>query len=270
MGNSLQSRIIIIKLGGSVVTFKGSQFPKARISTIRRLASEIQQIDKKRYQLILVHGAGSFGHPLAKKYNLIQGLKDQNSCIGFAETAQAMVKLNQIIMLALHKCGLPAINLPPHTFITQTNNRLDEFDTSLIKNLLKKGFIPVLYGDPVIDKKLGCSILSGDVIIPYLAKKLKAEKVIFLTDVDGIFDDDPKKNSRAKLIREVNNDNLDQVLYNIKIGDRDDVTGEMAGKILAIQKNLKGKKVIITNGLKPKSLLKAMDQNPAGTMLHLE
>lgn len=265
-----QSRLIIIKLGGSVVTFKDSPIPKARISVIQRLSKEISEIYKQGFRIILVHGAGSFGHPLAKKYNLTQGLKDELSCIGFTETTQAMLQLNQIITQALQKKSLPAISLPPHAFMTQTNNKLNNFNTILISDFIKKDFVPVLYGDPVIDTKIGCSILSGDVIITNLAKKLMADKVIFLTDVDGIFSDDPKKNPRAKLFKNIRNKNLQKVLYALKPSGRDDVTGEMKGKILSIKNAGLRCPVIIANGLKPNNLIAAALGKQVGTKLNLD
>ena len=269
MGNTRRNKLIIVKLGGSVVTFKDSPVPKARISAINRLSKEIFGVYKQGFKIILVHGAGSFGHPLAKKYNLTQGLKDETSCIGFTETALAMLQLNQIIIKSLQKIGLPAVSLPPHTFITQTNNRLDNFDTSIINNFVKKGFVPVLYGDPVIDKKIGCSILSGDVIIPYLAKKLKAEKIIFLTDVDGIFTDDPRKNPQAKLLKRIGNKNLQKVLAFLKSSGRDDVTGEMNGKILSLMNAGLRCPATVTNGLKPNNLIAAVLGKQVGTKLNL-
>lgn len=268
MGNT--TKLIIIKLGGSVVTFKDSASPKIRLSTIKKLSKEIFSIQKMGYKLVIVHGAGSYGHPLAKKYKLTQGFINKNSCEGFYKTILSMKRLNNLIIEKLHQAKIQAVGLSPHGFIFQKNGRLLNFDISVIKNLLDYKLVPVLYGDAVLDTKIGCSILSGDVIIPYLAKKLKADKVIFLSDVDGIFDDDPKKNPQAKLIKKINNKNLKQVLSGIKSTGRDDVTGEMTGKILSISKNLKGIPIIIANGLKPGTALKALGQSPIGTKLHFD
>ena len=86
MGNSKRLGLIIIKLGGSVVTYKDSPTPKARLSTIKNLSEELSKLHKN-YQLIIVHGAGSFGHPLAKKYRLTEGLEHKDSLVGFSKTA---------------------------------------------------------------------------------------------------------------------------------------------------------------------------------------
>lgn len=262
--------LIIIKLGGSVITYKNSPVPKVRLLVIRQLAKQIHQLHKTGYQFILIHGAGSFGHPLAKKYNLTNGFQDENSYLGFWETIVSMKTLNTIITKILQGIGIHTLSLPPHVFITQTNGKLDNFDVSIIQNLLDKNIMPVLYGDPVIDKTLGCSILSGDVIIPYLARKFKTSRIIFLSDVDGIFDDDPRKNPKAKLIPKITNQNFEKVLNGIKSTDRDDVTGEMRGKIISIKDHLQKTEVIIANGFMDQVITRITSGNGTGSMLYFD
>ncbi len=72
----MKNKLLIIKLGGAVVTFKDSPIPKARISIIRRLAKEIRQLSDKDLQIILVHGAG-YVHSPVKKYHLQYGMKTE-------------------------------------------------------------------------------------------------------------------------------------------------------------------------------------------------
>ncbi len=267
----MRKKLLIVKLGGSVVTFKDSSKPKARINVINRLTQEIKEVlDKKEYGLILVHGAGSFGHPLAKKYNLSKGMKTQDQKLGFGLTTQKMIDLNSIIVSSLLKNGVPAVGLPPRAFITQSSGKLISFDHSQIKSFVEQNIVPVIFGDAVLDEQWNCSIISGDTIIPYLAKKLKTDKVIFLSDVDGIFDSDPKKNHKAKLIKEINNKNFKEILNGLTATARDDVTGEMKGKIKALQQSLKGLPVWIVNGLKEQTLQKAVKQVSIGTRLLLD
>ena len=59
--------LILMKLGGSVITNKKSQTPKCRRENITRIAEIISKSNKK---IIIVHGAGSYAHPLAKKYKI--------------------------------------------------------------------------------------------------------------------------------------------------------------------------------------------------------
>lgn len=56
---------------------------------------------------------------------------------------------------------------------------------STVVKALDSGFVPVLHGDAVLDTSQGCTILSGDVIIRYLAEELKPEFVVFLVSYIG-------------------------------------------------------------------------------------
>jgi isopentenyl phosphate kinase len=66
--------MFIIKIGGSVITNKAIQ-DSFKKDVLDNLA---QQIKKSKKDIIIVHGAGSFGHILAKKYNLNQGYQNKN------------------------------------------------------------------------------------------------------------------------------------------------------------------------------------------------
>lgn len=266
----MKPQLLIIKLGGSVVTYKDSSIPKARNKVIRSLAQEIYHLgEQKKYQFILVHGAGSFGHPIVKKYNLHLGMQTDEQKLAFSQIQQNMLKLNYIIMKYLLEANISATSFPPHNFVIQSAGKLNYLELGMIKRYLDNSQIPVLFGDMVLDDKLGCSVLSGDTIVTYLSKKLKADQVIFLSDVDGIFDADPKENLHAKLVPEITNKNLKQVLKGLTPTKRADVTGEMQGKILAIKKDLSKIPVYVINGLKNDTLSQAVRQSDIGTKLLL-
>ena len=63
--------MIILKIGGSILTNKDSTVSEVDNVSLKRIASEIKaSLDISPKQLIIVHGAGSFGHPPAKKYKI--------------------------------------------------------------------------------------------------------------------------------------------------------------------------------------------------------
>jgi len=245
----MKKRLLIIKFGGSVITDKNQIKPMLKLSVIRNLAKEIGNLyHSKKSQIILVHGAGSFGHPLAKKYNLQKGMKTEEQRYGFCLTDQKMIELNSFIMQELLNFKIPVVSLPPRSFVKQAKGKFLGFNHQIVKSMLKQNIMPVLFGDAVLDDSYGCSILSGDTIITYLAS-------------------DPKKNPHAKLIPEVTNKNLKQVLQGLTINNRNDVTGEMKGKIMAIKKTLPHIPASIISGLKPQNLVKAVEQHQIGTKL---
>ncbi|EKD90800.1 MAG: hypothetical protein ACD_30C00090G0021 [uncultured bacterium] len=261
-------KLIVIKFGGSVITDKKKETPTPNMKNINSLAKQLSQVSLgNRYKFIIVHGAGSYAHPLAKKYQLSKGMSTEEQKFGFALMNRQMLELNLLIVKSLQDYNLSAVGLAPHSFVTQSEGKLKKLDHKIVKYLLKGNQIPVLYGDGVLDDKWGCSILSGDTIVSHLAKKLKAKKVIFLSDVDGIYDSDPKKNPEAKLIKEINSENLEKVLEGITSNNPHDVTGEMKGKILDIKINLQGVPVQVLSGLKMGNLDKAVVQGLGGTRL---
>lgn len=71
--------MIIIKIGGSVITDKNSKYPKLNKKNLKRVCKEICEV--MPFPLILVHGAGSFGHPIVKKYDIIANPNKKGFCI---------------------------------------------------------------------------------------------------------------------------------------------------------------------------------------------
>ena len=98
----------------------------------------------------------------------------------------------------------------------------------MIKNYLNEGYVPVLYGDIVLDDKLNMSILSGDQIIEYIASFLNPDRVVLGTDVDGVYNKNPKIHKDAKLIEKLSSlDDITQMESTTNV----DVTGGMIGKV---------------------------------------
>ncbi len=78
-------KLILVKIGGSIITQKDSNLPKPRLSIIKRLAQDIKTItSSQKYSLILVHGAGSFAHPIVKKFQIQSGMFNASQKIGFS------------------------------------------------------------------------------------------------------------------------------------------------------------------------------------------
>ncbi|XP_033127248.1 isopentenyl phosphate kinase-like [Anneissia japonica] len=191
----------IIKLGGSAVTFK-EKFETPNMEAIRQAAILIAKIKKK---CIIVHGAGSFGHFQAKEYGVAKGWNGQADIDlvrkGFAITRVSVLKLNQLIVEELVNHGLPAVSYSCIGSWQTDNRKVLKSDVDSISSLIEAGFIPVINGDCMLDRSLGCTILSGDTIIEELAEKLKPKRVIFLTDVAGIFDKSPEEKGAILLSR---------------------------------------------------------------------
>ena len=255
----------ILKLGGSVITEKEKPLTP-NYKAIKRLSREIKESNIKK--LVIVHGGGSFGHPIAKKYDISSGLKNEKQLLGFSETHMAMVELNKIIIESLLGEGVPAVPISPLSFIINKSGRIWKIDLEIIRRLLDMDFVPVLYGDTVLDTDLGFTILSGDQIASKLAIELKAERLIFGVDVDGIFTGDPKLDPSAKLIENLKLGKIEKL--NLDFGVRGfDVTGGMHGKFMEAFEAVKcGVKVFVVNARKPNLIKNALMGLPVrGTLI---
>jgi isopentenyl phosphate kinase len=251
------NNLTILKLGGSVITKKNEPFTDApRI--IKRLAREIAKSNIR--PLIIVHGGGSFGHPIAKEYSLKQGYKDLGQLYGLAKTHLSMLTLNQIVMTSLIDEGVPAFPIQPSSCFITKGGRIDWLSTDVILEIQKLKLVPVLYGDISFDRKFGFTILSGDQIASYLAIKLGANRIVMGIDVDGLFASNPKNDPESKLLSRVNLSKQSNTIKNLDMrSDTVDVTGGMEGKLHELIPALRnGTEAILVNALKPERVLKAL------------
>lgn len=256
--------MIVLKLGGSLITEKTKEF-EVRSDVLTQLADEIK--DGIKEELIIVHGGGSFGHPVANKYSLQDGFKNREQIEGIVLTRKAMGELSRSVINAFHEHKLPVVAIQPSANITCKNGRIEDINTEIIKRFLDLGTIPVLFGDVVLDRDLGFCILSGDQITTSLAEKFKADRIIFAADVDGIYDRDPKKFDDAKLIPEIASTDND-ILTSLKTQEGD-VTRGIKGKleeIIALAE--KGIPSQIINATVPGRLKKALSgEEVTGTLV---
>ncbi|XP_010460286.1 PREDICTED: uncharacterized protein LOC104741189 [Camelina sativa] len=155
-------------------------------------------------KFVVVHGAGSFGHFQASRSGVHKGgLEKPIVKAGFVATRISVTNLNLEIVRALAREGIPTIGMSPFACGWSTSKRdVASADLSIVAKTIDSGFVPVLHGDAVLDNILGCTILSGDVIIRHLADHLKPEYVVFLTDVLGVYDRPPSEPD-AVLLKEI-------------------------------------------------------------------
>ncbi len=263
--NLNEAKPVILKIGGSAITDKAEPLA-AKTEIINRLAEEIKRADLDN--LIIVHGGGSFGHPTAAKYGIKEGYKDDpTQKLGFAETHHVMTVLNGLVMDALIWHEVPAISIAPSSCIITENGKIKFFDETTVKAMQNMTFTPVLYGDAVLDDKLGFTILSGDQLVAFLAIKYKASKIVVGVDTDGLFDADPKTNPEAKAYKHLTLAELKQIQPKIGKAAGTDVTGGMAGKITELIPAIEqGVRVTITGATKGLSIYRALtDQSVMGT-----
>ncbi|MBT4066106.1 MAG: hypothetical protein HOE76_02675 [Euryarchaeota archaeon] len=183
---------VVIKWGGGLITHK-EHLCTVNSEVIDSLAAACSRSDKK---LVIVHGAGSFGHMKAKKYRLAEGRVDgifQNDAI--AEVRSDMLELNDLVMQSLTKHGLHAQTFAPHTWAKGTGPKFEG-------ELPVCDGVTVLFGDVVADSEREFGILSGDdIVFRYATELPDVERVVFaIGGVDGILKIPPARAGPEDLI----------------------------------------------------------------------
>lgn len=262
-------RPILLKIGGSVITDKNEDL-KPQTQAISRLAEEIHKANPQK--LVIVHGGGSFGHPLAKRYHLTEGFKEEKQKTGFSETHHVMTVLNGLFMDELIERDIPAVSIPPSSCMITKNGRIQFSSYKIIKNFLDMGFLPVLYGDVVLDSTLGFTVLSGDQIISALATEFKADRIIIGVDVDGLYDADPNIKKSAEMFTHLTLRDLKKLQNQLSDASTCDVTGGMAGKMSELLSAIdQGIPVTIVNATKPNYIYKTLKgKEVKGTQIEKE
>lgn len=241
--------MMLIKLGGSVITDK-SQYRTFNKDQVSRLCREIAESGKGT---IVVHGAGSFGHVIAKKYSLQHGLIDFSQIPAIAQVQYDVRELSSMVVRELISNGIPAVSVPPGSCFVMDNGKLVVNDSEAIRALAHMGIMPVLFGDVVMDRGKGFGICSGDQIMEVLMDIFKPDKVVFVSDIDGLYTADPKTDSDAKLIPQFDGSTLKEISSGSTV---DDVTGGVVGKMESMLRMCDGKReCVLVNGTVPGRLL---------------
>lgn len=216
--------MILIKLGGSVITDK-SQYRTFNRAVVARLCHEIKESGE---DVIIVHGAGSFGHILAKENRLNDGFEDESQIPALAQVCFDVRELNSMVIKELIDAGIPAVSIPPGSCFMMDGRKLRIDNEEVLRGFVDKGVMPVMFGDVVLDRKLGFAICSGDQIMELLAKIFKPRRVIFVSDIDGLYDRDPKKCPDASLYEVVDESIISRIRSETSVAD---VTGGVYSKM---------------------------------------
>lgn len=243
--------MIIVKLGGSIITEK-SRYRTFRKRTTELIIKEIAGIDE---QIAVVHGGGSFGHIMAREYEL-PGTVTEKRRIGAAIIHKDMVDLNQMVTSILIDNGISAVSIPPSSHIIGSKKKYDVFDA-----YLKAGITPVSFGDIYLEDPATIGIYSGDQIMLDLSERFKPRRAVFISDVDGLYDRNPKLYKDAKLLRSI----YDDATIESSVAD---VTGGIKGKIETIKKMKEFvPEIYMLNGAKPERLRGIGTKDFLGTLI---
>jgi isopentenyl phosphate kinase len=260
--------LIFLKLGGSLITDKSRPYT-ARLDKIEELASQIARTLQRdpSIRLVLGHGSGSFGHQAASSYGTRQGVQNPEEWRGFAEVWYQASALNRLVVDALHKNGLPVINLSPAASVTARDGIVSAWDTSRLLFALNNGLLPVIHGDVIFDEVRGGTILSTEDLFAHLAPLLKPQRILLAGLEEGIWADFPQ---RTQLIKSITFHNVAE-LTGLGNSATTDVTGGMKAKVaemMPLVERIPGLEVLIFSGEASGTLAEALEGENPGTLLH--
>jgi isopentenyl phosphate kinase len=260
-------KLLLIKLGGSLITDKGRDFT-ARPEVIHRLAAEIKSAQTDySHHIILAHGSGSFAHTFAHQYQTQSGITDDQGLTGLSLVADAAIQINRIVIKILLEAQLRAISFAPASLFVAKSGKLHQANTTPVFQALKIGMLPVLYGDVILDMDRGSSIFSSETTLGILAQHARRDyrdiRIIYCGNTDGVYDPD------GQTIPLITPTIFEKIRQYLGGSDKKDVTGGMMHKV---QESLILARLGITtqiiSGTRPDALKRAiLGQQTAGTLI---
>jgi len=192
----LRSKIIVVKIGGSTLG--------QHDTTLQDLVT----LQKKKVPVVVVHGGGNAVSDWLAKLNIptrfVQGLRVTDAITLKVVTAVLAGMINKELTAQINRLGGKAIGISGvDGFMVTGKNKSRELgltaeeltvDPHLLRVLLNSGYMPViapLCMNCAYDDKEETDLLNvnGDTIAAQIAASLGASKLIFLTDVPGIYDE---------------------------------------------------------------------------------
>lgn len=270
MNSTKNGGLLIIKLGGSIITFKDKPITP-NYHAIEKLSGVIKEL-KKLYKIIIVHGGGSFGHYWSVKYDMHTKpsiYPDE----GISRVNESMTKLNHIIVEKFISRGLKPFTVHASSFVFNNLECSRDRIMDVMDMMENNDIIPITYGDVVHTTKGNFSILSGDALMKILSINLNPLLSIFTTNVDGIYDSLGSGKIISNMLVSENNELLTNTDSTIEFTNTHfDVTGGMKRKLsesINIVKN--GIPVYLINGFYPERIMDVVNGGDfIGTSIRLQ
>jgi glutamate 5-kinase len=225
----MQQRLII-KIGSSSLT---SEAGGLNTEKIRFFAAELAGLQQSGYQMLLVtSGAVAAGFTSLGYAARPKALHEKQAA---AAVGQALLMQAYNEAFSSHGIGVAQILLTRSDF---SNRKRMSNALMTIDELLQRGVIPIINENDTVsvdELRFG----DNDTLSALVANLVKASKLLIITDMDGLYTDDPRKNANAQRIERV--DQISDELYAMAGGSGSAVgTGGMRSKIEAARIAMRG------------------------------
>lgn len=251
------SRKIVIKIGSNVLSDDHGAVNK---TVLHNIVEQVSNLICQGKQVILVSsGAGICGVGAINKWSR---RRDMNY-------KQALCAIGQVELMMAYKEFFADYDLHVGQILLTKEDLKDPYRTLNIRNalftLVDEGVVPIINENDSVsvdEIKIG----DNDTLSAHVANLWNADVLIILSDIDGVYNKDPKSNADAELIEEVKY--IDDLLEEISIGGTSSFgTGGIACKIEAARLvNRYGSSMILLNGKKNNIIEKSMSGEEKGTV----
>lgn len=248
---------IVVKVGTSTLAHPTGRLNIQRMEKLCKVLSDLKNMG---HEIILVSsGAIAMGFG---KLNLSERPKDVPTKQASAAVGQCelMYIYDKLFTEYNHTVAQLLITAPD---IEEGGVRKQNFHNTLAR-LLELGALPVINeNDTISTEEFG--IGDNDTLSAIVAVTIQADLLILLSDIDGLFDGDPRKNPDAKLIDTV--EKIDEHIISLGGGSSSNLgTGGMATKLRAAQMaTAAGCEMVIANGQSPEVLYDVAAGKRVGT-----
>lgn len=249
--NKMNGRTVVVKYGGAAME---------NADLMRQVVGDLMLMKLMGLRIVLVHGGGKAINALLKQLDIPvkfeRGLRVTDNQTMEAVQMVLIGKVNQTLVRGLNAYGNVGVGISGADGMTfeveQTDPALGRVgtithvNTDLIESVLDDGYIPVI-------ASVGCGEdgfynINADVAASEVASALGADKLVYLTDVDGLFRDVEDEES---LISQLTKSEAEELLGSGML------SAGMIPKISSVVEALKGgvKEVHLLNGTFPHALL---------------
>lgn len=248
---------IVVKVGTSTLAYPTGRL---NIQRMERLCKTLSDLKNAGHEIILVSsGAIAMGFG---KLNLRQRPKDTPTKQASAAVGQCelMYMYDKLFTEYSHTVAQLLITAPD---IADGGSRKANFHNTMDR-LLELGALPVINENDTVSTE-EIAVGDNDTLSAIVAATVSADLLVLLSDIDGLYDGDPRKNPDAKLIPTV--ETVDERIVALGGGSGSSLgTGGMATKLLAAQIAVgAGCEMVIANGEKPELLYDIVAGKPIGT-----
>ncbi|MCR5584789.1 MAG: glutamate 5-kinase [Lachnospiraceae bacterium] len=249
---------IVIKVGSSTITYpETGTINYAKLEKLVRIIADIRNMGKEA--VLVSSGAIAVGRHAIGLNEKPKTLSCKQACAAIGQAA-LMTVYKKLFSEYNYNCA--QILLTKYTFM-QDESYMNACNT--LNELLSMGVIPIVNENDTVSTA-EIEIGDNDSLSAYVSSMIHGDLLILLSDIDGLYTDDPRHNKNAEFISVV--EKLDDNIFEMAKGAGSDVgTGGMHTKIhAALMATKSGTDMVIINGDDVENIRAVMNGEEKGTL----